>query len=316
MIGVFNALADAAGDLDAGRADRAIATARRILDDEPRLVDGHVLLGNALQQGGRLREAADSYQHVLELEPNANFSMVDLMSVLLDLGAWDEAIGYAEVFLGRFPDDPVLHEQVGFAHAYLGDYDRALVHLERSIEIEPEAFTLNKAAEIHALRGDDATAEQLLDRALEIKPDGRGSYLLLAQIEERRGDPERAISLYELELAADPGQYRAAFSIALIHATQGRMDLAIPYCRRTIEANPGFHIPYFMIAAYHLEKGTELEAAVSLCKRGIEVAPLHQSTLTGYRTLLRLLEKTRDREGYEEYARRAQALARTLAENR
>jgi arylsulfatase A-like enzyme/Tfp pilus assembly protein PilF len=312
MIGVFNELADATGALDSGRADEAIVAARRVIAREPRLIAAHILLGNAYRRSGRLREAADSYRTVLELDPDANFSMIDLIGVLLDLGAWDEAIRSAEVFIARFPDDPVLHEQAGFAHAYQGNLDLALEHLERAISIEPSAITLGKAGEVSARAGDAAAAEAFLERAIALNPGQPGCHLVLAQIEERRGNPERAIELYERELANDPRQYRAAFGIALIHATQGRMERAIPYCRRTIEANPGFHIPYFMIAAYHLERNTGLEEAIELCIRGIEVAPIHRSTLTGYQTLLRLLERTGDWESHEEYSRRAHALAREL----
>ncbi len=93
---------------------------------------------------------------------------------------------------------------------------------------------------------------------------------------------------------------------------RGDHELAITYYRKTIDANPGFNLPYFRIAEHYLQTETNLEEAVELCKRGIDVAPRQESALLGYQTLLGLLAKTGDRASYDLYLQRANELARRL----
>lgn len=315
-IGVFNRLGECAGLQAQGRFDESIAIAREIVRAEPRLVDAHLLLGDALANTGRHRQAVESFETVLELKPDENLSMNMVLELLRRLGAYDETVASGLRFLEIFPEDPMLLEQVGYAYASLGEPDRALEYLLRSIAIEPNATRLTKAGELHGLEGNYAAAEASLQRALDIDPSFPGPRFLLAQVAESRGDGARALELYGEELEIDPGSFRSAFRVAVILRSQGRIEEAIPYCRRAIEANPRFSLPYFMIAEHFLQTGTNLEEAIELCRRGLEVAPDDRVALAGSRILVALLERTGDREGYRIYTERAEALQRKLEAER
>jgi arylsulfatase A-like enzyme/Flp pilus assembly protein TadD len=311
-IDIYNRVVIAGGLRSTGRIDEAIAAAKEVLREEPRLVDGHVLLGYAYKDTGRFREAAESFKTVIELKPDAIFAMIDLVTILINLREYDEAVQQARTFIGLFPDDPVLHEQLGAAYWHKRSYDQALDHLLKSIDIEPAAGALGKAGEIYAIKGDHSTAESYIRRALALDPTSEGQYYVLATIEDERGNSDKAVELYEKELENNPKEFRAAFNIAAILVESGRRDLAIPYYRKTIAANPRFNLPYFRIAEHFRQNNTNLEEAIELCKRGIDVAPRDESALLGYQTLLRLLAKTGDRESFELYSARANELARDL----
>jgi len=311
-IDVYNRVVAAGGLKSAGRFEEAIAAAKEILREEPQLVDAHIILGYACKESGRYREAAESFKTVIELKPDAIFAVIDLVTVLINLRAYDEAVLHAKTFIQLFPDDPVLHEQLGVAYSHKRYYDQALEHLLKSIEIEPASGTLSKAGEIYAIKGDHTTAESYLHRALALDPKSEGPYYVLATIEDTRGNPDKAVEFYEKELENNPKEFRAAFNIAAILVERGHRDLAIPYYREAIDANPRFTLPYFRIAEYFRKNDTNLEEAIALCKRGINVAPREESALLGYQTLLRLLAKTGDRESFELYSGRANDLARDL----
>ena len=315
-VDVFNYLADATARLRKGEVDAAMTAAREALRGEPNLLEAHVLLGNAFQRQGMFREAVESCERVLELKPDSNFAMIDLLGALINLGENDRVVETAPRFLSQFPNDPVLHEELGVAYFYKRDYERALASFERSIELAPSAVALSKVGEIYAIRGELETGEAYVRRALGKNPRNKGSYYTLAQIEEKRGNMADAITLYQKELDNNPREYKAAFNAAVILKKQGRADEAIPFYQKAIHANPNFNAPYFMIAEYHLQQGTNLPQAIELCRRGIDVAPEVESALAGYQILLRLLMKTGDRASYNLYSAKANALQQTIEKER
>jgi tetratricopeptide (TPR) repeat protein len=311
-IDVFNRLNDAVERFRAGEIEPALAAALGILRAEPALLEAHVLVGHAYRSQGRFRESAECFERVLELKPDSNFAMIDLLSALISLGEHGQVIERAHAFLRQFPTDPVLHEELAAAHFFRGELDEALASFQRSVEISASALALSKIGEIHARRGDLGGGESYVRRALAQDPRNRGSYYTLAQIEEARGNPDEALRLYQKELENDPRNYKASFNVAILLRKQGRLERAVHYCRKTIESNPAFNVPYFMIAEYYLEQGTDLPEAIDLCKRGIAVAPGERSALPGYQVLLRLLAKTGDWASHELYLARANELARDV----
>jgi tetratricopeptide (TPR) repeat protein len=274
------------------------------------MLEALVLLGHAHQRRGEYREAARVFGEVLERKPDSNFAMIDRLSVLINLGQYDRVIEEAPDFLERFPDDPVLHEELGLAHFFKGEHDAALASLERSVELGPSPVALARVGEIHARRDNLGEAESWLRKALALDPRQPGAHYTLAQIAEARGRADEALALYREELESDPGSYRAAFNAAVILKKTGRSDEAVRYYRRTIEANPDFNVPYFMVAEHLLERDERLEEAIELCQAGIAVSPREDTALLGYQVLLRLFMKTGDRARYERYAARAEALVR------
>ena len=311
-IELFNHLADATARLQRGEYEPAMAAAEEALRNEPELLEAHVLLGNAYQRQGKFPEAAASFERVLELKPDSNFAMIDLLSALINMGENDRVIEKASRFLQLFPNDPLLHEELGLAYFFKRDYDRALDTFATALELGPSAIALSKIGEVYAIRGELEKGETYVREALAKNPRNKGSYYTLAQIEEARGNLDDAVALYQKELENDPKEYKASFNAAVILKRQGRYGEAMPFCRKTIEANPNFNLPYFMIAEYHSQQGTDLEQAIELCKRGIDVAPAEEPALLGYQILLRLLMTTGDRESYDSYKHKASALLRKI----
>ncbi len=272
-IDIYNRLSRATDSLERQRYDEAITAATEVLQAEPDLVEALVLLGNIRQRQGNYQKAVHSFERVLELKPDANFTMIDIVSCLINMGNYDRAISRAKAFIEKFPNDPTLYEELGFAHFYKRDLDQALEFLQKSIDIEPNSVSLSKAGEVHALKGDHTAAKSYLERALAMNPKSKGTYYVMAHIEESNKNFDKAVEYYEKKLENNPSEYKAAFNIAVILKNQGRYDLAVPYYRKTIDINPRFNMSYFMIANYYLEAETNLGEAIDICKKGIGAAP-------------------------------------------
>lgn len=78
---VAQALAQGARRLEAGEADRAVASYQRAADLEPRNAEAWIGLGDAFVAAGRPDRAREAYEEALELEP-ANVRVADALSGL------------------------------------------------------------------------------------------------------------------------------------------------------------------------------------------------------------------------------------------
>jgi len=311
---VYRALLKAFDVLEAGQFDQAIAAARAVIRTEPSLVEAHILLGNALQRKGELREAVRTFSRILELKPDANFTMIDLVGALISLGEFDRAAEKASRFLEQFKDDPILLEELGFARLSLREYDAALDAFERAITLEPGPTSLTKAGEVLANQKRYDEAESYLHRALDLDPKAREAHYVLAHIDEARGNITQAKDHYARELDNDPRNYKAAFNLAVLFKKEGDVDSAIRYYRNAIDANPGFNMPYFMIATFLVERRGDTSEAIRLCEQGIRAMPKDRSALLGYQTLMQIFAQRGDRASYERNAARAQALLKATGE--
>jgi len=313
-LAVYRALLAGQDDLGAGRFDQAIAAARAALRTEPDLVEAHVLLGNALQRKGELREAVGTFSRILALKPDASFTMVDLLSALINLGELERASEEARRFLARFPQDPILLEELGVARLFLRDYDGALAAFEKAIAVEASSFTLTKAGEVLAIQKQFDRAETYLKRALTMNPRPKEAHYVLAQIAEARGNPAGAKEHYQRELEIDPSNFKGAYNLAVLYKKEGDADSAIHYYRKALEANPRFNLPSFMIAGLLLERGGDPTEAVQLCEQGIAAMPKDRGALLGYQILVEIFNRRGDRANVERYTRRANELMRALGE--
>jgi arylsulfatase A-like enzyme/Tfp pilus assembly protein PilF len=310
---VFNRLADAGGLVGEGRYQEAVDVAAAAVASDPNLVEGHILLGNAERALGRLDEAIESYRRALELKPDANFVMVDLLGCLLDRGDPEAALDQGLSFLITFPDDPVLNQQVSDAAAAVGDFELAIRHIDASLAVEPDdGRTLTRAGELALRTGDRERAAALLERALEVDAAVEGAWYLLGRLAAAEGRDAQALANFRQEVANHPGAYRAAFDAALILGERGEREEALRYCRMAVAAEPPMGAPYFMIASDLLDRGTDLDGAIALCEQGIAREPSPESRLVGYQVLMRLLERTGRAAERDRVLREAEALQREL----
>ncbi len=69
----------------------------------------------------------------------------------------------------RNPADPDTHSLLGFSHRKLGDFDRAMIHYRRALELDPDHLGANEyQGELYLELKDLAKAEERLQRLARI----------------------------------------------------------------------------------------------------------------------------------------------------
>ena len=162
-----------------GSTDDAIATCRRVLENNPNEHGFYIFLGDLYQSKRDWKEAAEAYQKALAIRPGNPLASNNLASVMLQSGGnLDVALSLAQTArrgmpispgvadtlgwiyyqkgayhsaveslrealrlsqLGSSPDDPQLHYHLGMAYAKIGQPTLARQHLQQALRLDPNS---------------------------------------------------------------------------------------------------------------------------------------------------------------------------------
>ena len=224
---------------------RAVPALRRILAENPLLVDGWDALARSLAESGRVDEALEAYRRALALTGGAPALAAPAASLYLRAGRLDEAESHAKLALRS---DPVIAREV-----------LAQVSLRRHRLPEAEAYAreavdgrrgriapLLVLAEVLQAQGRSADALSLTDRAeadyteKKRKDPGlvRGLYFLRGKILAGQGEAERAEVSFLKEIAAFPETPGAYTHLAVLYGLVGNAPGARETLKKMLIANP------------------------------------------------------------------------------
>jgi Flp pilus assembly protein TadD len=84
---------------------------------------------------------------------------------MIEEGRYERAIGVLEDVVAEDPDNADAYNWLGYAHRNIGEYDQAVEHYERALEIEPEHLgALEYLGEAYLAMDDLGGAEAMLAR--------------------------------------------------------------------------------------------------------------------------------------------------------
>jgi tetratricopeptide (TPR) repeat protein len=240
----------------AGDLERAILAYRQVLAARPRDADALHMLGVALAQTGRPADALPFIQAALETYPDNAMVHLNLGNTLKALQRQSEALACYRRAAELAPERIEIHEAMCQVAVALGEHADVLTSTDRALALRPDdaALLLCRAS---ALLGLDRAAEALAccDRAATLRPD-------LWDVHTRRG-----ISLAKLQRLAEAEQsFTRATALnptnALLHCylgnlyvTQGRHAQAVASLERALELKPDDLDARWNLALVRLTRG-------------------------------------------------------------
>lgn len=187
----------------------------------------------------RYDEAETLLQSLLAERPGDPALTSDLAVVYQKTGRSSEALRLLQEGLERDPDYPLYHLRIGRSYADQKEFEQAVEHLDRAIEINPAL------AEAHELRGK--------------------CLMLLNRVREAR-------KAFETALANDPRLPPSLVYMALFEADTGQWDSAIDYASRAIAIDPEISRAHVLLGWALAERGEFPEAERAL-ERAAELEP-------------------------------------------
>lgn len=199
----------------------AIPSLRRALELNPDLPGARGMLGASLLAQGY---AADAIPHLEKTQSN------ELLGVaLLEAGREREAVDRLEAALVAKPNDPDLLYYLAQAHARLTKqvFDKVVTGTDDS----PRQHQM--LAEAHAAAGRRELAVKEFAIALSLRPALRGVHLALGELALEAGDFETAAKEFGEETKLAPGSAVAAYKFGLVLLNRGDTSAALRELRRS-----------------------------------------------------------------------------------
>lgn len=240
------------GDLKTGFAllaqqnyEAAAGAFRKVIAENPKMVDAWEFLGRALQKTGRLEEALTAYQEALKISGGSPHIAMTAASLFFDLGRLDDAETHARMAVSTNPSfSHGLLAQIALERNQLdlAEKEARLAMEDKSLRVGP---MITLAQVLHA-RHDLQAALDLTRQAEEAynQREGkdqdllRGLYLMRGKILADLGDVPGAEAAFHREIELFPDALRAYSSLAILYALSGRPQATGPTLKRMVDTNP------------------------------------------------------------------------------
>lgn len=158
------------------------------------------------QQIGRDREAAGLISSLYgSTRPDLDLRL-RWADALARIDRVDEALGILHELLSEQPDDPTRLNALGFTLVEAGrDLDEAEVYLRHAYRLAPdETFIIDSLGWLMHVRGQDAIAQRLLERAARGSPADPEILMHLGEVYKKRGKRDEAQALFAKAAQSQP----------------------------------------------------------------------------------------------------------------
>lgn len=187
-------------------------------------------------QAGRLAEAIELYQQVLEQDPDNADALHLLGNAACQLG--DSELAVSLIFRAHelFPDNLGYLNSLGMAFRAQGQFEQSLACYVKAREMAPEAASvLFGMANTQQAMGDVDAAEANFKGALAITPDFFEARYNLANLQKSQGRLDDAIDSYRQAILLQPAFADAHHNLGSAYQDKGALDLALESYGRALE---------------------------------------------------------------------------------
>lgn len=181
-------------DLDAGRTDVAIATARKIQKQHPKNVAGYLLEGDAYALGKSWKEAVNAYRNGIRQTDSGELA-VKIFAVLSAQNIAGEPQKFADSWLKDHPKDNRFRLYIAESATARKDYSTAIKQYKALLDVQPNnPVIMNNLAWVMA-QNKDPKAIELAEKAYKIAPDQPSIADTLGTLLVAKGDVDRGLEL-------------------------------------------------------------------------------------------------------------------------
>ena len=307
---LYNLLKAAGTDSTEDRVEDAMAKVRRVLEEDPGILEAHLILGNLFVKQEDWDGAISAYREALALDPEYKSAILGLADAYRLAARYQEAAAGYRRLLELDPNDNKAFYHLAEIHAAEGEYEEALevlAGLEATGEERAPARNLKGECLLSLGRLDEAEAE--LRVALEMDDQLSDAWYNLALLFEERGDGSRAIEAYETRLEMAPKDFRSHFNVAKLYGAMGDPERMETSFRTALEHNPEFGVGYLYLSKVLLDRG-ELAEAEETALRGLSLDPEPEMAPLGHFVLADVYNRQGRTAEAEREVRRAQSYRR------
>jgi tetratricopeptide (TPR) repeat protein len=242
-------------------ANKAATLLRRVNLIDPKMAEGHRMLGVAYLELNKGERAQGQYSYALELKPGYYAAMAGLARLYRVEANRTRAQEMVEKALEIRPYDVDMREMLGEILWETAELDRALAELEKVVAIAPRNLQARRTlALIYAAKGQTTDLAAELERVVQLAPEDVDVRLDLGSAYQRMGDTQKAIGAYEEILKKDPKNVQALKFAGDCYRRAKEPDKAIAVYQKVLKLQPSDPRPYFLLGAVYEEAGNDAKA--------------------------------------------------------
>lgn len=251
---------------ETGEINRAIQIHRELTVrtgiDKATLARVYLSLARDYSKGMRLDRAMAVYEKALEIDPENQKAMEELLKVCEDIGEWEKAYSVRrEISRIRKADDTrmlaLYKANTGKFYLDKGDLKSAESNLKDALRIDSDCVAAYLyLGDYYYQAGEIDSAISAWRRLVTMFP--QIAYITFGRLEKafyEKGRYEKIVDLYNDLLERNPRDVRTLMNLANIHRKKGNFDEAIRLCQTAIEIDPSSRRVKQALARLYYEKG-------------------------------------------------------------
>jgi tetratricopeptide (TPR) repeat protein len=218
-----------------------------------------------------IHDRIKALQAEAEADPEAWAPRLQLGQLYLQFGLVDQALPWLNQAIEIKPKDAAAHQLAARAYATRAEYDKAIRHLKKAIELDPTNRRLKGwLAQAENLRQDQQAMEKL-NATLDETPNDPDALLKRAQIHARRAEWKTALADLQTLFAAKPDATEPLGLAAMAHYKAGHLEIAIEFWTRAQEAHPDD--PQWQLWLTRAKKKKAIQDELAALKTQLQDAP-------------------------------------------
>jgi tetratricopeptide (TPR) repeat protein len=202
----------------------------------------------------------------LQMQAGAGFDLrLEKIQHFLDIGRYDLAERELREALALFPEEPLLHVQLGWALEGLGRSDEAETEGRLALQLDPEyddAIILLAKLSLNA--GRHREAEELCLSALKLDPLSPRNYLIYAILMHKTGHLDKAEKLLRKCLELNPEHNTAHSLLSVVLAEKRKAGSAVAHGTFGVALDPDSDYSHAMLGHTYLATGHPFKARTHL----------------------------------------------------
>jgi predicted O-linked N-acetylglucosamine transferase (SPINDLY family) len=240
-------------------------------------------LGNVYLEQKQFQPACESYQKVLQFQPN-NADIRKQLAIACEK-LLDSGIEHHQA--GRLPEAATCYQQVlryqpnradawhlwGVIACEGKEYATAIERINRAIELNPAVASFyNSLGSVYHKQEKFIAASECYQQAIQINPDFDKAYNNLDLVLEAQGKLEQAIQCYQNALQIKLDQPDAYINLGNAYKKQGELKQAIASYQQVLQLQPDAVDAHINLGIALREQG-EVEAAIQAYQKALQLQP-------------------------------------------
>jgi tetratricopeptide (TPR) repeat protein len=225
----------------AGRLQQAEQLLQHILQGNPNDAHAIHLLGVVAYQAGKPALALELMAKAIAIEPNVALFNSNFAEMSRQQGLLADAIHYGRCAVALDPSMAAAHGNLGVALYDAKQYDEAETCHQRALALAADMIqSINNIGSIYRARKDLKAAAKWYRRALEVNPNYLESLSNLGAVLVEDDQEDGAVPYLERALSFQANYPEALCNLGLVRIKQDQFDRAIVLLERSLEIKPGY----------------------------------------------------------------------------